>query len=165
MMELSRLEAGFGFAQGVRDRCLAEAKDSLRNPGCSRRFCPARDGTHPRGGESSGILSTRSVGRRVNKIKDPLGDKTCLSRVAEGLARRRVPPGRDAGANSSKVEIPWEIRRGEDPESPFLAAKEGFFLGSMGGEAWGIGKLHGQWRPGRQRKKLMKVRMRPHRIS
>jgi hypothetical protein len=79
-MELSRLELRFGFPQGVRDRCLEEPKDSLRNPGCSRRFCPARDGTHPRGGESSGILSTHSIGRRAN-IKEAPFERVLLFQV------------------------------------------------------------------------------------
>jgi len=40
--------------KGVRDRCLAELRQPLRMPGCSRRFCPAMGGTHPLGGEYLG---------------------------------------------------------------------------------------------------------------
>jgi hypothetical protein len=35
---------------------------------------------------------------------------------------------RDAGANSSKVRIPWEIRWGEESQRPFLSAKKGLFF-------------------------------------
>jgi hypothetical protein len=82
------MELGFGLAQGVRDRYLAEAKDWLRNRGYSRRFCPARDGTHPRGGEHSGILSTHSIGRRgliVNHLKSlPANKYSYGQRVKKG---------------------------------------------------------------------------------
>ena len=68
------------FRKGVGDRCLAEARQLLRNPGCSRRFCPAMGRTHPLGGEYFGTLSSHSIGRRAIIQKEgltangPLGD-------------------------------------------------------------------------------------------
>ena len=41
---------------------------------------------------------------------------------------------RDAGANSSKVEIPWKIRWELDFQSPFLSTRKGLFLFSERGE-------------------------------
>jgi hypothetical protein len=55
------------FRKGFGDRCLAEARQPLRNPGCSPRFCPAMGGTHPLGGEYCGTLSTPSIGKRAQK--------------------------------------------------------------------------------------------------
>jgi len=68
-----------------------------------------------------------------------------LSRVAEGLARRshsnRSRFRRDAGANSSKVEIPWKIREDRKCCSPFLSSKRGLFLfQERGGGDDGYGK-------------------------
>ena len=43
-----------------------------------------------------------------------------------------VRRGANAGANSSKVEIPWKIRRGIEMKSPFLSRKKGLFLWPKG---------------------------------
>jgi hypothetical protein len=43
-----------------------------------------------------------------------------------------VRHGANAGANSSKVEIPWKIGRGSDRKSPFLSAKRGLFFTRRG---------------------------------
>jgi len=52
--------------------------------------------------------------------------------VVEGLARRnhsnRFRLRRDAGANSSRVAIPWKIRFGLDKPKPLLIKQEGAFL-------------------------------------
>jgi hypothetical protein len=52
--------------------------------------------------------------------------------VAEGLARgshsNRFRRRRDAGANSSKVRIPWKIRWDEAFIKPLLISQEGVFL-------------------------------------
>jgi hypothetical protein len=67
------------FRKGIGDRCLAEPKQPLPNPGCSRRFCPVMYGTPPLGGEFFVTLFTHSIGRRTTFV---------LSRDRESLGPR-----------------------------------------------------------------------------
>jgi hypothetical protein len=67
--------------------------------------------------------------------------------VVEGLARRshsNRSAGGDAGAKSSKVEIPWKIRWDGKHKSPLLLTKRGLFIfQERGGGKDGYGKRHG----------------------
>ncbi len=71
--------------------------------------------------------------------------------MVEGLAQRnhsnRSREERDAGANSSKVAIPWQIRW-DEIKNPSYHPRRVFYYLEKGGGADGYGKPYGQWRYG-----------------
>jgi hypothetical protein len=73
-----------------------------------------------------------------------------------------VPLRWDAGANSSRVRIPWEIRWGEESQSPFLSAKKGLFFGRKGVRGMDSESGMGDADMDRQRKRLIVIMMRHH---
>ena len=70
---IGQIRAGIRFsARGWGTGCLAERKQPLPNPSCSRRFCPAMYGTPPLGREYFATLFIPSIGRRPYfKISHP----------------------------------------------------------------------------------------------
>jgi len=86
--------------------------------------------------------------------------------VVEGLARRnhsnRSRLRRDAGANSSKVVIPWKIRSDWTNPSPFLSTKKGLFYYREGVKAMDSEDSMGDADTDMQKKKLFKAMARHH---